>query len=261
MTGYEHLVRVLQRVALHEITGTDGGSAAASDLGFARLDHGYPSDALDAIHEASVELRAAAEPKQQRFLGLDHLRGVQELIPQVKEMVHDRVRLERLSEAAGVELEPYPISTSCSGVNFYRPRQATIEFHCDGPAFVELVPLYADGSQDGGSTLIFRGPADAGLARLRADGGLPDDELLPIPQRVGASVLFQGRMLLHAAEMLSDGHRVTLVFSLRSKAQPWKDNNTLSRLLMDDRPQDVEQDWRTDVETRQLPALRSHLLS
>jgi hypothetical protein len=54
---------------------------------------------------------------------------------------------------------------------------------------------------------------------------------------------------------------VTLVLSLRSKAEPWKDNNTLGRLLMDDQPGDVEQDWRTDLDARQLPALRSYLLS
>ena len=96
---------------------------------------------------------------------------------------------------------------------------------------------------------MFRGPADVGLARLRDEGRLADDELMRIPQRVGCSVLFQGRMLLHAAEMLSDGHRVTLVMSLRSKAEPWKDSNTLSRLLMDDRPEDVVADWCTDVET------------
>lgn len=37
--------------------------------------------------------------------------------------------------------------------------------------------------------------------------------------------------------------------------------HTLSRLLMDDRPEDVEENWRTDVENRQLPALRAFLLS
>ncbi|HZG88975.1 MAG TPA: hypothetical protein VEZ42_02070, partial [Pseudonocardia sp.] len=68
------------------------------------------------------------------------------------------------------------------------------------------------------------------------------------------------RMLFHTAETLTDGHRVTLVMSLRSRAEPWKDANTLGRLLRDDRPEDVEDDWRRDVETRQLPALREHLL-
>ncbi len=35
----------------------------------------------------------------------------------------------------------------------------------------------------------------------------------------------------------------------------------MSRLLMDDRPEDVATDWRTDVDSRQLPALRSFLFS
>jgi hypothetical protein len=85
--------------------------------------------------------------------------------------------------------------------------------------------------------------------------------LTGVPQRVGAGVLFRGRMLLHAAETLADGHRVTLVMSLRSKAEPWKDGNTLSRLLNDDLPEDVVADWQTDVDTRRLPALRAFLTS
>lgn len=254
-------MRILEQRTLADIIGGDGRPHAASDLGFARLENGYQPELLDAIHGLSVQLRQARQPAQQRFLGLDHLRRVQDVIPQVTRLVHDPHRLERLSEIVGVELEPYPISTSCPGVNFYWPGQNPIDFHCDGPAFVELVPLDIDGSQQGGSILVFRGPADVGLARLRDEGRLADDELMRITQRVGCSVLFQGRMLLHAAEMLSDGHRVTLVMSLRSKAEPWKDSNTLSRLLMDDRPEDVVADWCTDVETRQLPSLRAFLLS
>ena len=30
---------------------------------------------------------------------------------------------------------------------------------------------------------------------------------------------------------------------------------------MDDRPEEVEDDWRRELEHRQLPALRAHLLS
>jgi hypothetical protein len=255
------LVRVLERRTLTEIIGGDGRPSAASDLCYARLEHGYPNDLLAAIHARSLQIRQTSHPKQQKFLGLDHLRRVQNLIPHVAELVHDPHRLERLSAVAGIELEPYPISTSCSGVNFYWPGQEPIEFHSDGPAFVELVPVHVDGSQHGGSTVVFRGPVDVGLARLRGDGRLAGDELTRIPQRVGSSVLLQGRMVLHTAEMLSDGHRATLVMSLRSKTEPWKDSNTLSRLLMDDRPEDVTTDWLTDVDTRQLPALRSFLFS
>lgn len=254
-------MQVVERRTLVELTGGDGGGAAAGDLGFARLEHGYGADLLAAVHARSREIRAALPERGQRFLGLDHLRRVQDLIPEVAALVHDADRLARLSEVAGTELEPYPISTSCSGVNFYRPGQLPIDFHRDGPAFVELVPLYVDGTQDGGSTLVFCGPADVGAARLQATGRLAGAELLAVPQRVGSSVLFQGRMLLHSAETLRDGHRVTLVLSLRSRAEPWKDGNTLGRLLRDDHPEDVAEDWRRDVDTRQLPALRAHLFS
>lgn len=254
-------VRLIEQRSLTEVTGGDGRPDAAADLAFARIEHDYPAELLAAVHEQGRRLReAAASPGRPRFLGLDHLRRVQQAIPEVAELVHDKQRLADLSELAGVELEPYPISTSCSGINFYRPGQPTIAFHRDGPAFVELVPLHVDGQQEGGSTVVFRGPPDVGRERLRADGSIPAAELLAIPQRLGAAVLLQGRMLFHTAEALTDGHRVTLVMSLRSAAEPWKDTNTLGRLLKDDRPEDVEEDWRRDVEERQLPALREHLL-
>jgi hypothetical protein len=254
-------MQLIERRTLAEVTGGDGQPDAAADVAFARLEHDYPADLLAAVHEQGRRLRADAAPTGPRHLGLDHLRRVQRAIPEVAELVHDPQRLARLSEVAGVELEPYPISTSCSGINFYRPGQPTIAFHRDGPAFVELVPLHVDGQQQGGSTVVFRGAPDAGCERLRTAGSIPPDELLAVPQRMGCSVLLQGRMLLHTAEALTDGHRVTLVMSLRSRAEPWKDTNTLGRLLRDDRPEDVEEDWRRDVEERQLPALREHLLS
>jgi hypothetical protein len=255
-------VRLIEQQSLVEVTGGDGRPAAAADLAFARFEHDYSSAMLDAVHEQGVRMReATTSPDRPRFLGLDHLRRVQQSIPEVGELVRDEKRLAALSELAGVELETYPIGTSCSGINFYRPGQPTIEFHRDGPAFVELVPLYVDGQQEGGSTVVFRGPPEVGQQRLRGGATLSADELLAIPQRMGCSVLMQGRMLLHTAEALTDGNRVTLVMSLRSAAEPWKDTNTLSRLLNDDRPEDVEDDWRRDVDERQLPALRRHLLS
>src|SRR4051794_124412 len=112
-------VRVLERRTLSEVTSGDGSPHAASDLAFARIAHDYPSELLDAVHTRSRQLRDAAQPKERTFLGLDHLRRVQDTIPEVGELVRDRDRLDRLSEVAGVELEPYPIGTSCSGVNFY----------------------------------------------------------------------------------------------------------------------------------------------
>ncbi|WP_345381376.1 hypothetical protein [Pseudonocardia yuanmonensis] len=254
-------MQVLERRTLTEVTGGDGGAEAAADLAFARYTHDYDDEGLESVLARARELHAEAAQAQagERHLGLDHLRRVQDLVPEVRRLVHDRDRLDRLSDLAGVELEPYPIPTSCSGVNFYRPGQAPIALHRDGPAFVELVPLHADGGQEGGSTLVFRGPADVGAVRA-AQGDLPAAELEAVPQRVGAAVLLQGRMLLHTAELLTDGHRVTLVLSLRSRAEPWKDTNTLGRLLRDDRPEDVAEAWEHDVETRQLPALRRHLL-
>lgn len=254
-------MQVLERRTLTEVTGGDGGAEAASDLAFARYRHDYDGAALETVLARARELHEEAGAQAgERHLGLDHLRRIQELIPEVRQLVHDRSRLERLSDVAGTELEPYPIPTSCSGVNFYRPGQPPIAPHRDGPAFVELVPLYSDGAQEGGSTLVYRGPADVGAVRA-ADGGLPESELVAVPQRVGSAVLLQGRMLVHTAELLTDGHRVTLVLSLRSRAEPWKDTNTLARLLRDDRPEDVAGAWRHDVDTRQLPALRRHLLS
>lgn len=251
-------LQMLERRSLTEVTGGDGGPEAAADLAFARIAHDYGG--LDAVLDQARELHSARPPAMERFLGLDHIRRVQDAVPEVAALVHDPARLARLSEIAGVALEPYPIPTSCSGVNFYWPGQRPIDFHRDGPAFVELVPLHADGREDGGATLVYRGPPDVGAVRA-ARGEVAGRDVLAVPQRVGASVLLQGRMLLHTAQTLTDGHRVTLVLSLRSREEPWKDANTLGRLLNDDRPEDVAAQWRNDVDTRQLPALRAALLT
>jgi hypothetical protein len=168
-----YAVRLIEQQSLVEVTGGDGRPAAAADLAFARFEHGYSSALLVAVHEQGVRLReATTSPDRPRFLGLDHLRRVQRSIPEVGELVHDEKRLAALSELAGVELETYPIGTSCSGINFYRPWQPTIELHRDGPAFVELVPLHVDGQQEGGSTVVFRGaPAPAQLTRAGRRSG------------------------------------------------------------------------------------------
>jgi hypothetical protein len=62
-----------------------------------------PHDVLGAIYARSVQIRQVSQPKHQKFLGLDHLRRVQHLIPHVAELVHDP---QRLSAVAGIELEP-----------------------------------------------------------------------------------------------------------------------------------------------------------
>ncbi|MEV0444667.1 hypothetical protein AB0I84_28650 [Streptomyces spectabilis] len=51
---------------------------------------------------------------------------------------------------------------------------------------------------------------------------------------------------LHTAEPLEDGERVTLVLVMRSPKEPWKDGNSLARLLLDDPLDSVRDEWIQD---------------
>lgn len=167
----------------------------------------------------------------------------------------DKHRLEYLSQLAGCELEPYPIPTAAAHINYYRRGEQAIGYHTDGAAMVELIPLYIDGPEaNNTATLIYKGSASDRSSFGEHQAPFSKDEVIRVTQEVGASVLLQGRCLLHAAEINSESERVTLVLVLRSKHQPWKDDNTLFRLLQDDLPEDVVQPWVDDVVNRQYPA-------
>jgi hypothetical protein len=242
--------------SLYELTGIRADPHRVSDLGFAVIDHSYEDELLARILHRARELRRAAQCK---FLGLEHLRAAHVQIPEVERLMRDRRRLAYLSEIAEVELEPYQVTTAASHINFYSANTLPIAMHTDGAAFVELIPLIASGSRGGGATLIFRGPRDEGELILREGRSLPDDSIEQIPQHVGRSVLLQGRMLLHGAETIPDGERITLVLAMRSIAEPWKDDNSLMRLMLDDDLEQIQTEWLADVVARKLPAFKRML--
>ncbi|NEA46907.1 hypothetical protein [Streptomyces sp. SID10815] len=241
-------MRLLERRDLCDITGSDHDSTAVSSLGYARYRHEYPADLLDGI---LTEARRLAEHEWEarsadRYLGLRHLRAAHQAIPAVKSLMHDAARLRRLSELAGVELEPYPITRAASHINFYRPGEVPIQHHTDGAAMVELIPLYTSGRAQGGATLVYQAPPEQGRHFLDQGRRLGPADHLAIPQRTGHAVLMQGRRLLHTAQTLQDGERITLVLVMRSAAEPWKDGNSLARLLLDDPLEAVHDEWLRD---------------
>lgn len=241
-------VRVIERRTLEELTGDGKDVHAVSDLGYARYEHQYPAGLLAEILSEARRLATTEWEAQSadRHLGLRHLRAAHERIPAIKELMYSRERLSMLGELARAELEPYPITRAASHINFYRPRELPIDFHADGAAMVELIPLHTSGSAAGGSTVVYRGTVEDGQWILSHRGCLPDGSCLRIPQRGGHGVLMQGRRLLHSAEEMADGERITLVLVLRAAQEPWKDGNTLARLLQDDPLGAVHDEWVRD---------------
>lgn len=245
-------MRVLESQTLGAVTGVQSDIHRVSDLAYARMRNTYDPELLASIERSVRDLAGGHREAQDshRFLGLRHLRQAQVHVPQIAELMHDRTRLAALSELAGTKLAPYPITRAASHVNFYRPGEVPIQFHTDGAAMVELIPLHTSGSTQGGGTLIYRGRADEGKDRLQRGEDIAETELVHVPQECGYSVLMQGRMLLHCAESFADGERLTLVLVMEAAEEPWKDDNTLMRLLLDDPLDSVLEEWTGQAQRR-----------
>lgn len=240
-------MEIVDRQTLQQITGGSGHGRAVSDLGIVVLDNHYSPSLLESMAVQAIDLWNEREHSQDdKYLGLDHVRGAQTLIAEVAELMTDPRRLEALSEVAGVELEPYPIPSAAAHINHYEPGAPPIDLHTDGTAIVELIPLRTTGPQEDGTTVIYQGDPDTGKRRQAQGDTFDDDELIDITQQVGRSVLMQGRMLLHGVRALRAATRTTLIMALRSTREPWKDGNTLARLLLDDDLEEVERPWIDD---------------
>jgi hypothetical protein len=185
------------------------------------------------------------------------LRAAHHHIPMVAEIMHDRQRLDFLSEVAHADLEPYPIDIASCHINFYPGGQRTLAFHSDGAAMVELVPLTDSGPGRAG-TVIFAGTRDEGLVELAAcesQEELPGKRLVRIDHHFGESILLQGRRLLHSGSTTASD-RLLLVFAFRAKQEPWKDDNTIARLALDYAPEEFLDDWVRDELGAKLAARR-----
>ena len=252
MSVYADKPCVLERVTLSDLVG-ETDADAVSDLAYAVLDHRYREDLLQATLLAALAKHKSANGD--RFLSLNHLRHAHGIIEEVREIMYDTDRLDFLSDVAGCRVEPYPIPTAGSHVNFYEVGARTIDYHTDGCAMVELIPLSISGHPPDSGTILSRDPVRRDLSRSRQGSSDTDDgSMIRVPHALGRSVLLQGRSLLHSADVLNGGSRVTLVLPLRSVDEPWKDDNTLFRLLQDDSPDDVVEHWVRDVVDRQVPA-------
>ena len=249
-------MKVESIIRLSSVYDLTDDPSPVSDLGYAVLYHQYDYRVVERISQQAVQLERLAK---REFLGLKHLRGAHTLIPEVAKLMYDEARLQKLSEICGTVVEPYPFTRAGSHINYYEANRLPISYHTDGPPFVELIPLLLEGEQEGGATLIFKGNPRVGLARQRASLSMPADSVIAVPHSLERSVIMQGRSLFHAAETLTGGRRITLVLPLRSRQQPWKDSNTLERLLLDDQPEDVVDEWVKDAVVHRLPALRSAL--
>lgn len=238
---------------MEQLFGPGSDYHAVSAMAWAVLEGLYDNQQLAALRASAKRFEVRADS---RFLDLTMLRGAHRLIPQASEIMFDRKRLHLLSEVAGTTLEPYPIDIAACHLNYYAGGKLPLAFHSDGPAMVELIPLDSH-SVPGAGTLVFKGLRDEGLGILEASGsaGIPSDRIVRIPHLPGQSILLQGRRLLHSGAIV-DNDRMLLVFALRAKNEPWKDDNTITRLAMDYSPSEFLDDWIQDELECKLPALR-----
>ncbi|MCG7430874.1 2OG-Fe(II) oxygenase [Dermacoccus nishinomiyaensis] len=209
----------------------------ASDLAYVEFSNTYDVDQFNEIAR-SFQAHHLPPAGNSKFLSLTHLRGAHTQYPYIARVMRDKNRLASLSELAGVELEPYPMTQAGSHINMYGHGHPPITAHNDGPSFVEVIPMEITDDYAGGETVIHRSPPSE--AFLGVDNHDPGITLVP---KVGKSVLMQGRMLLHHVNPILSGSRVTLVLPLQSKREPWKDGNTLFRLLLDDPYEMVVDEW------------------
>ncbi|MFW8610991.1 MULTISPECIES: hypothetical protein [unclassified Mesorhizobium] len=93
-----------------------------SSFGVAQYLHGYDPALLAAIEEAALKLKASHAVH--KHLDLTFITGADRYIPEIRELLHDKLRLERLSDMMGTKLEPYPLSIVGSTVTFMNPGTA-----------------------------------------------------------------------------------------------------------------------------------------
>src|SRR5262249_1033347 len=79
-----------------------------SQSGVAQYRHGYEAELLGAIEEAALKLKASHAVH--KHLDLTFITGADRFIPEIRELINDKLRLERLSDMMGTKLEPYPLS-------------------------------------------------------------------------------------------------------------------------------------------------------
>ncbi|MDG4896283.1 hypothetical protein P9272_22180 [Mesorhizobium sp. WSM4976] len=226
-----------------------------STFGVAQYRHGYDPALLSAIEEAALKLKASHAVH--KHLDLTFITGADRYIPEIKELLHDKLRLERLSDMMGTELEPYPLSIVGSTVTFMNPRDGAVEWHCDGVPVTELIPLSISDPLIGGHLEIYCDDSETGRSILESGRDLPRNKIMRIDHKMNYATLGQFLGVLHRTAPIQLGERVTLVLNQRSTIRPYVDDNRLFYLAADN---DHDRAWvnelAEDVWTNQLPAYR-----
>ena len=213
---------------------------------------------MDTIKFKALELKD--KQAQQKHLDLTFITGADRFIPEINELFHDKLRLERLSDYAGTKLEPYPLSIVGSTVTYMGPadKDGTVDWHCDGVPVTELIPLDISDPIIGGELEIYLGNCEVGKS-LTDDGKvLNPTQILTLPHKMGYSTLGQFHGILHRIAPIKYGHRLTLVLNSRSVERSFIDDNRMFYLAADtDQSDEWVNEMAQDVWEHQLPAYRS----
>ena len=248
--------KVRQFICREDILGHET-AWEVSQLGAVQFRHDYDSELLQAIKNKALAQRD--ELAEQKHLDLTFITGADRYIPEINEIIHDRKRLDHLSELAGTKLEPYPLSIVGSTVTFMGPRtgDGTVDWHCDGVPVTELIPLEISSPILGGELEIYLGNCEVGKAKTNRRESISEREILRIPHRMGSSTLGHFLGVLHRTSPIQFGHRITLVLNLRSVERPFVDDNRLFYLAADtDQQREWVNEMAQDVWENQLPAYR-----
>jgi hypothetical protein len=226
-----------------------------SDLGAVQFRHSYDPQLLEAIKRKALELKG--ERATRKHLDLTFITGADRFIPEIKELINDKRRIESLSHFAGVKLEPYPLSTVGSTVTFMSPSDGAVDWHCDGVPVTELIPLEISDPIIGGELEIYLGDCEVGRSKVNQHLLLPERNILRIPHNMGYSTLGHFLGIFHRTAPIQYGNRITLVLNLRSTEKPFVDDNRMFYLAADT-DQDAEwvMEMTKDVWENQLPAYR-----
>lgn len=243
-------MQVMQHIGRRELLGKTT-QWRISDLGLAKIRHEYPEDLLATILDRALAIKERESEK--RHLDLRFIRDAEKHIPEIGELVRWPGRIDALSELAGTRVEHYPFSVANAIITFMGPDDGTVDWHCDGVPATELIALACD-DVEGGDLVAYAGDSDEGMEIVRNGGTLPDEDLVRMQHEVGCSLVGQFIRVLHRAEPMRRGRRVTLNLGLRSAERPFIDDNSMYYLAADNPSFDFVDQYVADVRERQLPA-------
>jgi len=251
----EHSLRVAEYHTREDIIGAPTYWKVGK-FGVIQFEHKYDPELLTLILGKALALKESLAFK--RHLNLKFIRGAQRYIPEINDLISDRLRLLHLKELTGVEFEPYPISVISSAVTFMGPQKAdgTIGWHSDGVPVTELIPLLME-DVEGGDLELFRGYAETGFSLIEEGKEIPRKDVLRFGHKVGYSILGQLLRVFHRTAPIRKGYRVTLNLNLRSRDKPYIDDNTLVYLGADNPEEDWHAEYMADIRARQLPAYKA----